>query len=157
MQEATLVDMLNMQDDITVAPPASGGNNVLVEGEGDEDDDGDKVDGGADGAHALRDEGPRRLAHVAAAEAGGNELGAEPADHGVGDGEGEQGEGQRGNEGLAIVVKGVCEDGEGGAGEGDEGEGLGAREVVGRRDGHGGYSDVVDGGVDVDVDVEGDW
>lgn len=128
VQEAPLVDVLQLDDDIAVPTAARRRHNVLVEGEGDEDDDGEQVDGGAHGAHALWDVGAVQLAHVAAAEAGAHKGRPQPAYHGVADGEGEQGERERGDEGFAIVVEGVCEDGEGCAREGEEGQGLGPRE-----------------------------
>lgn len=128
MQEAALVDLLELDDHITVSTTAGGGDDVLVEGKRDEDDDGDEVDGGADGTHALWDLGLVRLAHVAAAKAGAHEGGPQPADHGVAEGEGEQGEGEAGDEGFAIALEGVCEDGDGCAGEGEEGDELGAGE-----------------------------
>lgn len=112
MQEAALIHMLKVQDDIAIPTAARSCDNVLVKGKGDEDDDGDEVDGGAHGAHALGEEGPGGFAHVDAAEPRGDEARAEPADHGIRDGEGEGGKGERGDERLAIAVKGVCEDGE---------------------------------------------
>ena len=111
VEEAPLVDVLNMEDDVAVPAAAGSSHNVLVEGERDEDDDGEEVDGSTDCAHALGQQRSGGLAHVAAAEAGGDKAWAQPADHGVAQGEGEQGEGERGNEGLAIAVEGVCDDG----------------------------------------------
>jgi hypothetical protein len=138
MQEAALVHMLYVQDNVAVSSAARGSDTVLVEGKRNEYDDGDEIYGGAYGAHALGQEGPGGFAHVATAEAGRDKVGAEPADHGEARGEGDNGQGQGGNEGLAIAVEGVEEDGEGGAGEGDESEGLGSREVVGGGRGHDG-------------------
>ena len=138
VEEAPLVDVLDMEDDVAIPAAAGGSDNILVEGEGDEDDDSDEVDGSADGAHALGEQGPRGFAHVAAAEAGGDEARAQPADHGVAEGEGQEREGEGGNERLAIAMEGVCNDGNGGAREGEEGEGLGARERGLDRSRHGG-------------------
>lgn len=107
VQEAALVHMLDVQDNIAISSSAGGSNNVLVEWKRDEYDDSNEVDGGAYGTHALGDEGPRGLAHVAAAEAGSDEVGAEPADHGEARGEGDEGQGEGRDEGLAITVEGV--------------------------------------------------
>lgn len=64
MQEASLVNMLGMQDDISVPAAACCSNNVLVEGERGEDYDSEQVDDGADGACALWDLPPICLGHV---------------------------------------------------------------------------------------------
>lgn len=132
MQEATLLDMLDVEDDVPVASSAGSGDDVLVEGEGDEDDDDEQVDGGADGAHALGQLGAVVLGEVAALEAGADEDGAKPADHGVGQGEGEDGEGEGGDEGLAVAGEGVEEDRDGREGKGGEGEGFVSGEGWGR-------------------------
>lgn len=144
MQEAPLVGVLDLHlnHDISIAAAARRRNNVLVEGKRDEDDDGDEIDGGAHGAHALRDLAAVELAHVAPPEAGLDKRRAEPADHGVAQRKGDERERQRRDEGLAIAVEGVCEDGERGAREGDEAERFGAGELcrggAGRAgDGHG--------------------
>ena len=55
MQETALIDVVNLENDIAVTSSARGGYNVLVEGEGNEYDDGEEVDHGADGAHTFRD------------------------------------------------------------------------------------------------------
>lgn len=55
MQETALVDMANFQNHVAVTSSARGGYNILVEGEGDEDDDGEEVDHGANGAHTFWD------------------------------------------------------------------------------------------------------
>jgi hypothetical protein len=106
-----MLDVLDMQDDVAVAAAAGGGDDVLVEGKRDKDDEDEQVDGGADGAHALGDLDLVRLGHVAALEAGLHEGGAEPADHGVAEGEGEAREGERCDQRLAIALKGVGEHG----------------------------------------------
>ena len=138
MEEAALVDALSLQNDVAVSAAAGGSNDILVEGKRDEYNDSEEVDGGADSAHALGKEGPGGFAHVAAAEPSRNESRAQPADHGVAEGEGEQGEGEGGDEGLAIVVEGIREDREGCPGEGEETEGLGTGERGPSRGRHGG-------------------
>ncbi len=58
MQETALVDILNklnMEDNITIPATTRGSDDILVEREWNKDDDGDEVDGSADGAHALGD------------------------------------------------------------------------------------------------------
>lgn len=55
MQETALVDMVNLENDIAVTSSAGGGYNVLVEREGNEDDDGEEIDHGANGAHTFGD------------------------------------------------------------------------------------------------------
>ncbi len=74
---------------------------------------------------------------VAPAEAGGDEAGAEPSNEGVGYGEGEERERERGDQGLAVALEGVCEDGQRRARDGEEGECLGPREFVGSVRRHG--------------------
>lgn len=145
MQEAPLVGVLDLDLNHHISVPASARrrNDVLVERKRDEDDDGDEVHRGAHRAHALRDLAAVDLAQVAPPEAGLDKRRAEPADHGVAQRKGDERERQRRNQGLAIAVEGVCEDGERGAREGDEAERFGAGELcrggAGRAgDGHGG-------------------
>lgn len=128
MQESALVGMFLFQHDVAISTARGSCDNVLVEGERDEYDDGEEVDGCADGAHAFGDFNMRRLAEVATAEAGAHKGRAKPADHGVAEAEGEDGEGERGDEWFAIALEGIEEDGERGAGEDEEGEGFGAGE-----------------------------
>ena len=54
MKETALVDVLDVVNDVAVSSTTGRCDDVLVEGEGDEDDDGQEVDGGADGTHAFR-------------------------------------------------------------------------------------------------------
>jgi hypothetical protein len=136
--------VLNLDLNHHVAIPASARrrNDILVKRKRDKDDDGDEIDGGAHGAHAFRDLAAIGFAQVAPPEAGLDECRAEPADHGVAERKGDERERQRRDEGLAIAVEGVCEDGERGAREGDEAERFGAGELcrggAGRAgDGHG--------------------
>lgn len=137
MQKASLLDVFDVEDDIPVTSTAGSRDDVFVEGEGDEDDDDEEVDGGADGAHALGELGAVMLGEVAALEAGADEDGAKPADHGVGEREGQDGEGEGGDQGLAIAGEGVEKDRDGREGEGGEGEGFGPGE--GWRRGGGGH------------------
>lgn len=142
MQEAPLVGVLDLNHNVSVSASAGRRNNILVEGEGNEDDDGDEIHRGAHRAHAFRDLAAIGLAQVAPSKAGLDKRRAEPADHGVAERKGNERERQRRNEGLAIAAEGVCEDGERGAGEGDEAERFGAGELrrggAGRAgDGHG--------------------
>lgn len=132
MEETPLVDVLGLEHDVAVAAAARRGDNVLVEGKGDKDNDGEQVDGGAHGAHALGQLGLAGLAQVPAPEAGLDKGRAEPADHGVAEGEGDAGQGQRCYQRLAIAAEGVGEDGEGGAGNGEQRQGLAAGERRGR-------------------------
>ena len=138
MQEAPLVDLLQLDDDIAISTTTRRSHNVLVEGERDEDHDGDEIDSSAYSAHALWNVGTVQLAHVATTEAGAHKGRPQPAYHGIADREGEQGERERSDEGFAIAVECVCEDGEGCAGEGEEGQGLGSRERSRRGGGHDG-------------------
>jgi hypothetical protein len=133
---------LNLNHNISVSTSTSRRDDILVKRKRYKDDDGDEIHRGAHRAHAFRDLAAIDLAHVAAPKAGLDECRAEPADHGVAERKGNERERQRRNEGLAIAVEGVCEDGERGAGEGDEAERFGAGELcrggAGRAgDGHG--------------------
>ena len=115
MQQASLINIRNLQHHISVSSTTSCRHDILVEREGNEHDDSEEVDGGADGAHALWDLGLAELAHVAAFEAGLHEGGAEPADHGEAETEGAHGECEGGEEGFAIVAEVLDEDGGRGA------------------------------------------
>lgn len=144
MQEASLVGVLDLDLNHHISIPASTRrrNDILVKWKRDKDDDSDEIHGSAHRAHAFRDLAAIGLAQVAPPEAGLDECRAEPADHGVAERKGHERERQRRNEGLAIAVEGVCEDGERGAREGDEAERFGAGELcrggAGRAgDGHG--------------------
>ncbi|KAF1737541.1 hypothetical protein CRV24_003161 [Beauveria bassiana] len=127
VREAALVDVLGLEDNIAVAAAARGRDNVLVKGKRYEDDDGEEVDGGADGAHALGQLGPAGLGEVAAAEAGADKRGPEPADHGVAERKGGKGEGERRDERLAVAGECVGQHGEGGARDGEQSQRLAAR------------------------------
>ncbi|KAH8718569.1 hypothetical protein HC256_003201 [Beauveria bassiana] len=87
----------------------------------------EEVDGGADGAHALGQLGPAGLGEVAAAEAGADKRGPEPADHGVAERKGGKGEGERRDERLAVAGECVGQHGEGGARDGEQSQRLAAR------------------------------
>ena len=52
-QEPPRLDVLDLDDEIPVAAAGRGGHDVLIEREGDEDDDDEEVDHGADGTHRL--------------------------------------------------------------------------------------------------------
>lgn len=101
-----------LEHDIAIASARRGGHDILIEGEGDEDNDCEEVDSGADSAHTFRYLHTRRLAKVAAAEACAHKSWAEPADHSIAEAEGGEGEGERGDEGLAVASKRVGQDGE---------------------------------------------
>lgn len=116
VQEPARVGIHNLEDDVSIPAPGRRGHDVLVEGEGDEDDGDEQVDDGADGAHGLWDLPLMHLAHVLALQAGLHKGRPQPADHGVGGGEGDAAEGQRGDERLAIALEGVGDD----AGAGEE-------------------------------------
>lgn len=130
VQQSALVHMLDIEDNVSISATTSDGDDVLVEGKGDEDHDDDQVDDGADGAHAL---GQLLLVvdlgHVAAPEAGADEGRAQPADHGVAGGKGQAAEGERRDEGLAIAAKGVGEDGDAGDGESAQAQSLAVGEL----------------------------
>jgi len=128
VQEAALLHMLNVQDDIAVPTAASGGHDVLVEGERREDDDDQEVDDGAYGAHALGDLLLVQLAHVDALDARLDEGGAQPPDHGVRRREGHAAQGQRRAEGCPIALERVGDDGCAGGRQRQETQRLGARE-----------------------------
>lgn len=119
--------------DVPVASARCGRHNVLVEGKRDEDDDGEEVDGGADGAHTLGNLDARRLAEVAAAETRAHKGRAEPADHGIAEAGGGDRERERGDERLAITAKGIGQHGKRRAREEDERRGFSAGEGGGRR------------------------
>lgn len=131
VQEAALVDVLGVQDNVPVPAAAGGGNDVLVEGERGEDDDGEQVDDGADGAGALGDLPPVGLGHVNALEPGLDEGRPQPADHGIGGGVGHAAEGERRNQGLALAADGVGQDGAACRGQGGEADRLGPGELGG--------------------------
>lgn len=120
--------MLYVKNNIPVTASAGCRDDILVEGERDENDNDEEVDGGADGTHAFGYHGPGYLAHVPTAEAGSDEAGPQPADHDEAYGEGEEGQGEGGYQGFAIAVEGVCDDGDGCAGEGEKAECLCPRE-----------------------------
>lgn len=88
MEEAALLDVLDLQDHITIASPTCGRHNVLVEGKGDEDDDDEQVDDGADSTHALRKLFFVVFAHVDAFQASLDEGRTEPSNHGIAGAEG---------------------------------------------------------------------
>lgn len=134
MQEAPLVDMARLQHHIAVPTATRRRHNILIKWERNEDDDGDQVHHGAHGAHALGDLRPAGLAEVAALETVRHEGGGQPADHGVGEAEGQNAQGQRGEERPARVGgDGLGKEGEGRSREGEVGEALGSSE--GRRQG----------------------
>lgn len=133
VQESALVDMLGMQDDVPVPAAAGGSDNVLVERERGEDDYGEQVDDGADGAGALWDLPPIGLGHVDALEPSLDEGRPQPADHGVGSGVGHAAQGERCDQGLALAAEGVCQDGAACRGQGGEADRLGAGELGCRR------------------------
>lgn len=83
MQEAALVDVLELDHDITITTTTGGGNNVLVKGKGNEDDNGQKVDSSTDSTHTLGDLISLKLAHIATSEARAHESRTQRADHGV--------------------------------------------------------------------------
>lgn len=146
MQEAPLVDLLQLDDDIPISTTTRRGHDVLVERKRDKDDDDEEINGCAHCAHAFGNLALMRLAHVATPEAGLHERGAEPADHGVAEGEGEEGERERGDERFAIAVERVEKNGDRCGRDGEETECLLAGER-GRRECHGG----MDGGVVLEV------
>lgn len=55
VEEAAVVDMFLLQNNIAITAARRGGDDVLVEGERNEYDDGKEVDSGADGPHTLGD------------------------------------------------------------------------------------------------------
>lgn len=117
VQQTTLINVVKLDDDITIASTTGSGDNILVERKRDKHHDGEEVYGGADGAHALGDlVAVVDLAHVAAAKASLHKGRSEPADHGEAEGKGEHREAQEGDEGFAIALEGVCEDCDGCAG-----------------------------------------
>lgn len=143
MQEASFGGILDLNHNISVSASAGRRDYIFVKRERYEDDDGDEIHRGANRAHALWNLDAVDLAQVAASKAGLDKRRAEPPDHGVAERKGNERQRQRRNEGFAIAVEGVCEDGERGAGEGDEAERFGAGEVRGggagrAGDGHGG-------------------
>lgn len=137
MQEAALVDVLGVQDNVPVPAAAGGSNDVLVEGERCEDDDGEQVDDGAYGAGALGDLPPVGLGHVDALEPGLDESRPQPADHGVRGGIGHAAQGERCDQGLALAAEGVGQDGATCGGEGGEADRLGPGELGSCRHGCG--------------------
>lgn len=114
MQEASLLNMFDMQDDVAVASTAGRGDNVLVKGKRDEDNNDKEVDGGADSTHAFGNERLVSFGEVLALEAGLDEGGAQPADHAVGERKGEGRQGQGRDERLSLASEGVGEDDESG-------------------------------------------
>ena len=92
MQQPPLLHILDVHDHVPISATTSRDHYVLVEGDENEDGKSKKVDDGADSAHALGQvlgAGTVGLGQVATLEAGADEDGAQPADHGVAGGEGE--------------------------------------------------------------------
>ena len=83
MQKTTLIDVVNLQNDVAVTSSTSGGYNILVEGKGNEYDDGEEVDHGANCTHTLGDLNRISLAQVAALKASFHECRAKPFNHGI--------------------------------------------------------------------------
>lgn len=129
VQEATLVDMLGMQDNVPVPAAASGSNNVLVKWERREDDNGEQVDNCADCAGAFGDLPLVGLGHVDALEPGLHEGRAQPADHGICSCVGHAAQGERGDQGLALAAEGVGQDGATCGREAGEADRLGPGEL----------------------------
>ena len=129
MQETALVHILHLQHHVPIAASTGRRHNILIEWKRNEDDDGDQVHHGAHCAHALRELRSARLAEVTTLEAVGHERGRQPANHGVGEAEGQDAEGERGQEGLARVgSESVDKERERGGRQGEMGEGLGLGE-----------------------------
>ena len=69
VEEAAFIDVYSLNHDISVASPTRSCHDIFVEGKGDEDDDGEQIDGRADSAHAFGYLSATRLAEVASLEA----------------------------------------------------------------------------------------
>lgn len=92
MQQPPLLHILDVHDHVPVSATTSRDHYVLVERDENEDGKGKEVDDGANGTHALGQvlcAGTIDLGQVAALEAGADEDGTQPADHGIAGGEGE--------------------------------------------------------------------
>ncbi|KAI6748634.1 hypothetical protein HG530_015407 [Fusarium avenaceum] len=113
-EQTALVDILRLKlnDDISISAATGSRNNILVEGKGDEHNDGEEIDGSAHSAHALWNFSTLQLAHVPTAEASAHKRRAQPAYHGVAKRKAEDRERKRCNEGFPIATEGVREDGE---------------------------------------------
>ena len=132
VEEATLLYVLHVEDDVSIAASACRRNDVLVERKGDENDDDEEINNCADAAHAFRDFLLVVLAHVDTFQPSFHERWAQPSDHGVCGTEGDAAKGNRSNKRLPIALEGVCKDCNTSGGKRKETEGLGSRQS-GRR------------------------
>ena len=132
MEEAALLYVLHVEDDVSVAASAGRRDDVLVERERDENNDDEEVNNRADAAHAFRDLLLVVLAHVDAFQPGFHERWAQPSYHGVSGTEGNATKGNRSNKGFPIALEGVGKDCNTSGGKRKETEGLGSRQS-GRR------------------------
>jgi hypothetical protein len=83
MQEPALLDMLDMQHNISIASTARRRHNVLVKRKRGENDDNQYVDDRTHGSHALRDFPSLELAQIHAFQSSLDEGRAKPPDHGI--------------------------------------------------------------------------
>lgn len=90
VQEPPLIHMRNLKDNISITPTARRSHNILIKRKRYKDDDGEEIDGSANSAHALRNLHTIQLAHVAAAKASPHECRAQPSDHSIAEGEGDE-------------------------------------------------------------------
>lgn len=97
MQRPTSFDMMNLEDNITIAATRSRCHNVLVEGKWNKKDEDQKIDNRADSAHGLwsshispiqhngihSHDRPLRLGHVLSTHPSLNKNRTKPSDHAI--------------------------------------------------------------------------
>jgi hypothetical protein len=116
VKEPSLLNMLNMEDNITIAASTSSRHDILVERKRNEDNDDQKIDNSANASHALRDLSLVMLAHVNSSQARLHKRRTQPSNHGIGGAERDAAEGKRSDEWLAIGLEVVDEDADAGCG-----------------------------------------
>jgi hypothetical protein len=70
VQKTPLADLLKLNHDITISATTSSRDNILVEGEWNEDNYAEKIDSCTHSAHTFWNLSALQLAHVATTEAG---------------------------------------------------------------------------------------
>lgn len=136
VQEAAFIDVLCLENDISVATSTSCRDNVLQKRGGDEENDDEQIDNCADGAGAFRNLPLVGLGHVDTLQACLDEVGTGPHDQRICRREGKATQGNGGDDGRALADS-LVEDGGACSRDGVQRDGLGIAER--RRDGGGGH------------------
>lgn len=109
VQKAAFIDMLCLQNDISIAASTRSGNNILEESGRNEEDDDKQVNNGANGAGAFWNFLFVGFGHVDALQASLDKVGTGPHDQRIGGSEGEAAQSNGGNNGRALA-NGLVED-----------------------------------------------